>query len=566
MRIDPPRIYLGDTATLTIEVDISDARGSVTFPAIAGVPEAEITFARKSQNSYTSQRREGGRLITEVVSIARQDYAIRPLRAGEFNVPPQTVTIGGATARTPPARLLAVEPAASTDTTLTLELQRGRVYVGESVPFTLTWTVPNTAGIGDFDFGPSVLPDGVEAALPGAPNRGRSRQFLRKRLFGRDTEARLTNDPAKPNAAAVQFQGEFSPLAPGQILFDGLGMTYERTPAGSSAQRFFARAEPITLEVVGVPEAGRPNGYTGLIGVYDIVANATPTSVNVGDPITLTVTILGREPMRGVSDGPDLQTAGGLTPAFKLSSEGWTPQPNTSMGRRTFTTTIRAARDTVESIPPIDLHFFDPASETFRVARTDAIPLEVRATRLVTAADAIMSGEPHAATNTERSPLRLNTKPDIWAITTGDPVLTAAPIRSPFTLGVAGIATAAAAPVAAYLAVLFSVALRARRDPAATRRARALRRARAKIRNGRTAEAVRGFVADAFDRPEDAITSTDCQRLLAQAGVPGASDIAHLVAASESTRFGDRPATPDDTHAAARLLRTAHNTLRRSAR
>src|SRR5262245_6018297 len=41
------------------------------------------------------------------------------------------------------------------------------------------------------------------------------------------------------------------------------------------------------------PVAGRPEDFSGLVGVYRISSSASPTEVNVEDPLTLTVRITG---------------------------------------------------------------------------------------------------------------------------------------------------------------------------------------------------------------------------------------------------------------------------------
>src|SRR5690606_34729625 len=52
-------------------------------------------------------------------------------------------------------------------------------------------------------------------------------------------------------------------------------------------------SNPLSLEVLPLPEQGRPAEFTGLIGEFRFEAQAAPTEVSVGDPITLTIRVSG---------------------------------------------------------------------------------------------------------------------------------------------------------------------------------------------------------------------------------------------------------------------------------
>ena len=55
-------------------------------------------------------------------------------------------------------------------------------------------------------------------------------------------------------------------------------------------QRFGVQPEPLQLRVQALPQAEKTRlTFYGLVGNYTISADATPKEVNVGDPITLTI-------------------------------------------------------------------------------------------------------------------------------------------------------------------------------------------------------------------------------------------------------------------------------------
>jgi hypothetical protein len=149
-------------------------------------------------------------------------------------------------------------------------------------------------------------------------------------------------------------------------------------------QRFAVSARPLKLTVLPLPGEGKPAGFYGLVGRYTISASATPTKVNVGDPITLTIKIGGSRYLKPVQ-WPALEQVPELMQNFKLPSQK--ASPTIQDGSKVFTQTVRANNDKVTSIPPIPLPYFDADKGKYVVAKTAPIKLEVAPTRVLTNAD-----------------------------------------------------------------------------------------------------------------------------------------------------------------------------------
>jgi hypothetical protein len=134
-----------------------------------------------------------------------------------------------------------------------------------------------------------------------------------------------------------------------------------------------------------LPTKGRPANFTGEVGNFKLSAVADPTTVNVGDPINLTLVIEGPEFLDQV-ECPDLTAQADLTANFRVSQNS---EPGTIQGnRKVFKRIIRATHPDVKEIPPIQLPYFDTAKGSYEVAESRPIPLQVRATKVVTAQDA----------------------------------------------------------------------------------------------------------------------------------------------------------------------------------
>jgi hypothetical protein len=143
-------------------------------------------------------------------------------------------------------------------------------------------------------------------------------------------------------------------------------------------------SQPLKLTVLPLPQEGKPSGFYGLVGQYTIAASATPTKVNVGDPITLTIKIGGGKYLKPVQ-WPALEKIPELANNFKIPSEKASPTLENSY--KVFTQTIRANNDEISEIPAIPLVFFDADKGKYEIAETKPIKLDVSPTKKLTQAD-----------------------------------------------------------------------------------------------------------------------------------------------------------------------------------
>ena len=140
-----------------------------------------------------------------------------------------------------------------------------------------------------------------------------------------------------------------------------------------------------TLEVLDVPVQGRPANFSGNVGRFTMEAQAQPTSVKVGDPITLTVKLAGPSYLDGVKP-PRLDLQETIAKDFKVPEES--SNGKAEGGKMVFVQTLRAKTPDVKRSPPSNSPISTRGTGAYKVARTPAIPIRVEATRMVTAWDA----------------------------------------------------------------------------------------------------------------------------------------------------------------------------------
>ncbi len=167
----------------------------------------------------------------------------------------------------------------------------------------------------------------------------------------------------------------------------------QRTFFGWTGQRpgTFTSDAP-EINVLPIPTKGSPADFHGAIGNFTLAqCEAAPTSVGVGDPITLKVRIAGEGSFDNVtlpSSQPDWREFKTYPPTSKFDSSD-TLQ---IQGSKYFEQVITPINAQVTQIPAFSFSFFDPTSGSFRTLTHPAIPLTVHPTAATPQPTVIASG------------------------------------------------------------------------------------------------------------------------------------------------------------------------------
>jgi len=295
-------------------------------------------------------------------------------------------------------------------------------------------------------------------------------------------------------------------------------------PAGNVRRpREFARTPPATLRVLPLPIAGRPADFSGLVGTCTLETRATPTDLQVGDPITLELLVAGH-PHPDIIPTPDLGKDSAFLNNFQFSDDS--PPPTTQEGVRIFRYTIRPRHTEIAEISSVMLSFFNAESTSYRTTVSDPIPINVRDAEIANAADAVLSDGTRLRNTVRRHPdgimqnhagvPALDARQTVWGLPLGSTFLLL--ILPPLLYAGVRLATADARL--------------ARRDPPAARARRAYRVYRRRMARlaahdappspGQIAAcdaALRDYLADRFDLRAGALTFSDVAAALEARGL-----------------------------------------------
>ncbi|UCD52932.1 MAG: BatD family protein, partial [Phycisphaerales bacterium] len=539
-------IYPGQRFTYSVVVE-----GGATPSRIDVSPLAPFNPTRAG--SGQEMRQIDGRMTVRY----SENYAIVAEEVGTMVLPSVAVVVDGKTYTTNPVEVTVSAPGTTDRLALDVVVSERKCYVGQPVVLTVRWIVKaqvkdaafNVPAFKSGDFYLEDMPDSADAyaktevTIHDVPVVvSETRELIKgmeaavlsfSKILIPKQAGRITLDPVSVSAS----------MATGRVRTNDIFNRYRTT-----YERFSVQSEPVELEVLPLPEAGKPAGFYGLMGRYTIEALATPTEVSVGDPITLTLRIGGNPYLKPVQ-WPDLQTV--LGEDFKVPTEK--ASPVVEHGVKVFKQTIRATNDAVTQVPPIPLAYFEPRSGSYAVAATKPIELEVTPAKILTERD--VEGTSPGSVGRAVEALREGFSANYY----GPEVLINQTFSPVSALARPGYAVVWGLPLMGFVAsVAYRLGTRANPDAMARKRRRhacqvavrqlkALSDEAAGERHDLLAAAMKGYLGDRFGKTAGSLTADDCHSVVLSAtdDVELADRFKAKIATFEAARYASLDAQVD---------------------
>ncbi|MDD4910076.1 MAG: BatD family protein [Candidatus Omnitrophica bacterium] len=128
------------------------------------------------------------------------------------------------------------------------------------------------------------------------------------------------------------------------------------------------RSEEIGVSVLALPEEGRPQDFSGAIGDFKFNMEASPLTLNAGDPVSLKMEISGQGNLNSVLS-PRLSGSEG----FKV----YDPLSKTEDGKKVFEQILIPLNDSINKIPQANFSYFDPDSEKYLTLAQGPLDIKV---------------------------------------------------------------------------------------------------------------------------------------------------------------------------------------------
>jgi hypothetical protein len=403
-RADEPHAEyrLGDRETPHVDVPFHldlviegfDETPQPEVPKLA-IANATVAFVAAQPNVQRGIQIINGRRsdFAKVTWILR--WRIEPHKEGRMRVPALTVTQGQKRA-TVEAAEADVDTIPTTDAMkLSLALPDRPIFVGETVPVTLTWLFRSEPQ-GDIKWAiPLMTMDAFTVSGPPAKGARKALTF-----------------PA--GAKELQLPYEVDQVDQGGVQYNRLVATFFLAPRkvgkldvpassvvaalatgradffGNAPTRLFRASDvPRVLEVRPLPETDKPNNFAGAVGEqFSIDVTTSRSVVKLGEPVELAIRIKSNQRLDTLALGK-LDGEGGLPkdrfvvpgdpPTGELSEDGKT---------KTFKVTAQVTGPATE-VPAIAFSYFDPARSTYQTIHSEPIALSVAGSSVVGAGDVV---------------------------------------------------------------------------------------------------------------------------------------------------------------------------------
>ena len=329
------------------------------------------------------------------------NYHLRFLapKVGRYQVGPLLVAQGNSKKKIAAVSIDVTDVPTATNQRVRLLIPNENLYVGQRIPIRLEWWVEA---------------DGVEnlmnqqASVP-LFDRQDDFQFHDQEKETENTFSILLSSGQKVFPAKVrsdQFQGKsyvvwsvervMVPLKAGDFEIQPAsvnvdeGLRWQRDLFGrrtvTQSRKLRANSQAVRFKVLPLPVKNRPHSFAGAVGKgFALEVSADRSVVQVGDPITLTLSLKGDAEVANASLPPmttDLPKTDFRLPEGKIAGEY-------ADGEKRFEVVIRVLNDAVREIPPIAYSWFDPGLKAFQTTLSRPIALSVKGAQMISAQDVV---------------------------------------------------------------------------------------------------------------------------------------------------------------------------------
>jgi hypothetical protein len=349
--VDRREVHLNESLTLTVTVK-SGRTGEVDVSSIEGF--------KVSPRGQSSQVMVTGGRVSEMVE---HYYLLTPKKIGEYTIGPLAVTVRGETAMTEPLTVRVLPPAETggAEVFIQAESTRGRPYAGET--FTYHLKIFMAVEIGAAQLRP---PDFGELTAKKLPD---DRTYV--------TEM----DGQRYNVTRVDYL--VTPFKPGRVVIGPAELYFEvmtRSTRGmfqmAMPESRVVKSNPVTLTVRPKPEYDGDAPDSGLVGRFELTAEAARRDLTQGRSTTVTVKLSGVGGLQDAGDLP-LSAPAGLKVYADEPEKDLRATEEGMAGTVTFSYAVVALEPGEYTLPAIQTAYFDPVEGQYRLLETRPIPIRV---------------------------------------------------------------------------------------------------------------------------------------------------------------------------------------------
>jgi len=374
--LDRETMTLGESATLSLTFEGGDP-SNVTTESVPGLQMKKVGNSTQVSSDFSGHS----------TAVTTWTIAVTPSQTGDFTIPVINAEINGQKFASKPIALkvtAVTAPSAAAINSgnevafLKVSFPKQQVYVGQCAVAALDlYLREDVVKWGDFQM-TSAPTDGFSAG-----QTTDLQQQNRVRVGNRNynivhlalplrvvKEGALVLGPFTATATVILPTGDagndpFSQMGVNSPFFRGV------------RKQVNLASDPIKIESKPLPEQNKPANFSGAVGNFTMSATAGPTTVTVGDPITVRVQIAGQ----GALDAVNLPTQDAWRDfkTFPPTSKVENGDQFGFQGTKTFEQIISPQNADVHELPAFTFSFFNPDDNQYHTLTQAAVPLVVKA-------------------------------------------------------------------------------------------------------------------------------------------------------------------------------------------
>jgi len=374
--VDQNKIALGTSAQLTLTVTGTQDVADIPTPSVDGLdirflgPSTQISIVNGRYSSRKSWM-----------------YSVMPLKTGHFTIPSVSINVNGTSYTTDPVEIEATDapsgmsatsaPSSSETNTslndkifLVLRLPKDKVYVNERLPIKVLLFMADLS-VADVHF-PEFKQAGVDMDKFDQPQQyDQVVNGIRYHIAEFNTNiyptrtGELTIGPVTVDCNLVmKAASSRTPFGTGMFdddFFNSFFDRYEKRP-------LTLQSKTSNLTVLPLPEENKPADFAGAVGQFDWDVSVGPAEVNVGDPITVKMSLGGEGNIKAVQPPAFVKADN-----FKI----YDPQIKEENGSKKLEQVLIPESEQLTGIPAVQFFYFDPTLQRYQTVTKGPFPITV---------------------------------------------------------------------------------------------------------------------------------------------------------------------------------------------
>lgn len=376
--VQPERAQVGQVVNYVI---------SVQNGTVGSLPQLRLP-AQIGMNSGVSTSQNIEIRGTQRVFSTQLAWGVAGNEPGEFVIPPQDVLVNNEVLKTNEVRLVVTAQAESPQQAgaedastplFQIEVGKTEVYQGEVVPISASLYVPRSVmlrRVGLIDVNKN---DFAIARFPQQADQGETviNGIGYLVITYRSTLSALHAGDLKVGPASCELLFEVYDEPDGRMRGSlPFGLMLNR----GEARKQVVKSQEVRMKVLPLPAEGKPAGFSGAVGDFEMQATATPAELAVGDPLAVDVTIEGTGNFEALSP-PALTPPEGWKayPPRRYNVDGPVdPNLTPTARRRIGYSMVFVPEKQHKELPPFELSYFSPTQKKYITARTEPIHLQIK--------------------------------------------------------------------------------------------------------------------------------------------------------------------------------------------